>query len=494
MEELLFRRPLSFLPVRAVTPHGTLSAVPGGDDDGGEDRISALPDELLHIVVSRLPIKDAVRTTVLSPRWRGIWRSAPLVLYDAHLLPAREPARAAAVDRVLAAHPGPIRAVHLAYCFLAAHERELARWPRRLAAGRVRDLVFLNLTAAMNLVPLPADILRCAELRRLYLGFWMFPDTGSFPEGAGGFPHLRELVLINTFMEDSSLDRVLATSPALKTLALVVSYGKGKHVRLRGPKLQCVLFWQSEAVELAVLDAPRLERLIMWETSAPSEGDGSLMAVKIAEGASSLKVLGYLQLGVHKLEIGNTVIKADTNVSPTSMVPSVKNLALMVNLGVLEEVQMLASFLRRFPNIETLHLEHVFYGGPTGNDYADFFMELSPIECVQSHIRTVILHGMSGDLSEVAFLMYLSQRANELQKLTLVVTDKKTATVDDVKHILQVLAITPWASERCMVSLVHPKLEHDLNFHRASNLSVSDPFLEHGRECFRFTKEGYPRV
>jgi hypothetical protein len=43
--------------------------------------------------------------------------------------------------------------------------------------------------------------------------------------------------------------------------------------------------------------------------STPSEGDGSLLEVKIAEGPSALKVLGYLDLGVHKLQIGHTVIK-----------------------------------------------------------------------------------------------------------------------------------------------------------------------------------------
>jgi hypothetical protein len=52
---------------------------------------------------------------------------------------------------------------------------------------------------------------------------------------------------------------------------------------------------------------------------------------------------------------------------------------------------------------------------------------------MQSHIRMVNLHVISSDLSEVAFLMYLSQRAYELQKLTLVVVDRTPATVDDVK-------------------------------------------------------------
>ena len=48
-------------------------------------------------------------------------------------------------------------------------------------------------------------------------------------------------------------------------------------------------------------------------------------------------------------------LQADTKVSPRTMLPSVKILALKVNLGVFKEV--LFSFIRCFPNIETLHVE-----------------------------------------------------------------------------------------------------------------------------------------
>jgi hypothetical protein len=43
--------------------------------DGGEDSISALPDDALHHILSFLPSDEAVKTCVLARRWRHLWRS-----------------------------------------------------------------------------------------------------------------------------------------------------------------------------------------------------------------------------------------------------------------------------------------------------------------------------------------------------------------------------------------------------------------------------------
>ena len=43
--------------------------------DGGVDRISSLPDDLLHAILIRL--RDAARTSVLSRRWRRVWAHLP---------------------------------------------------------------------------------------------------------------------------------------------------------------------------------------------------------------------------------------------------------------------------------------------------------------------------------------------------------------------------------------------------------------------------------
>lgn len=47
------------------------------------DRLSALPDGLLHAIMSFLPAPQAVKTSVLSQRWRHLWRTAPCVNIDA---------------------------------------------------------------------------------------------------------------------------------------------------------------------------------------------------------------------------------------------------------------------------------------------------------------------------------------------------------------------------------------------------------------------------
>ncbi|KAI4989549.1 hypothetical protein ZWY2020_036866 [Hordeum vulgare] len=50
---------------------------------GGEDRLSALPEELIHLVLSLLPSCQAVRTCLLAARWRTLWKSVPSLRVNA---------------------------------------------------------------------------------------------------------------------------------------------------------------------------------------------------------------------------------------------------------------------------------------------------------------------------------------------------------------------------------------------------------------------------
>ncbi|KAM0927827.1 hypothetical protein ACQ4PT_002088 [Festuca glaucescens] len=50
-----------------------------GGGGGGGGLFDALPDELLKHVLSFLPSREAVQSSILSRRWRHLWRSTPAV-------------------------------------------------------------------------------------------------------------------------------------------------------------------------------------------------------------------------------------------------------------------------------------------------------------------------------------------------------------------------------------------------------------------------------
>jgi hypothetical protein len=308
-----------FLPKPSVSVAATLSCAAAEEGDG-VDRISGLPDDLLRRVVACLPAKDGARTAVLSTRWRGLWCSAPLVLVDTHFLPrggaeGRPPSpgvvsRAVrrAVSDALGAHPGPFPFVSLSCQFMGAIDADravLARWFQLLATKGVEELAFVNRPSPLVDLRIPAALFNCASLRRLYLGAWRFVETANLPHGAS-FPSLQELVLGAVTLEDRDLDFLLSASPVLEILAFIGSV-KDLRARLSSHSVRCAQFCLCLVEEVSVVDAPCLERLFIWRCPSSS------VRVKIGH-APQLRMLGYLEPGVHVLEIGNTVIKVPVSI------------------------------------------------------------------------------------------------------------------------------------------------------------------------------------
>ncbi|XBI63392.1 hypothetical protein VPH35_043823 [Triticum aestivum] len=294
------------LPEPPVTADARLFALLPGDS---VDRVSRLPDALLGYIVSPIPIKDAARTVALSRRWRGVWRSAPLVIVDTHIHPAGiayAQLVTCAVSHVLAAHPGPFAAS----TSRVPSARGVAPDHRRQGHPGTRPCQPPVATRDLS----PLHFLRSPVLETMCLEGEMFE-------------HCIRLV-------NQSLWRV-----------------------------QIIGCWVEE---IFVVDAPCLERLIQSGGWSPEDHDGNRTKVMIGH-APKLHMLGYLELDPgHVLEVGNTIIKAGTRVSPSTMVPSMGILALEVRFRVRNDAKMVPNVLRCFPKVETLHIKFAKTDRSTG--------------------------------------------------------------------------------------------------------------------------------
>ena len=287
---------LSYLPSPAVSSSAYLSspfpaASPAGEE---EDRVGRLPDAILRNIVSRLPTKDAARTAVLSSRWRHLWTSIPLVLHDGAGGLAPDAAAAA-----LASHPSPVRSARIA----ASQDPEaVASVFASLAARGVEDLLVVVNASWPVEWRVPSDVLACAALGRLWIGLCQFPDTSGV---APALLSLRELGIVRSSVPDRDLHAVIPRCPVLETLAFALTQDYPRYVHIWSESLRCVVIWKSMLREVHLDDAPNVDRLLVEPIA------DAATHIKIIK-APKLKILGYFDVGLHQLKIGNTVIKVRT--------------------------------------------------------------------------------------------------------------------------------------------------------------------------------------
>jgi hypothetical protein len=322
---------LRFLPpppptTNAAQPEVAAVFFPAPGSSPSEDRISQLPEDIQRTIVSKLPVKDGGATVVLSSSWRSIWSSIPLVLDDAQLWPAGadelvdddEDMEAieylsrdvvwGKVTAILRSHPGPFRSVRLT----SSPASSLRTWLRIMAAKGVEELVVLNCEWPTAMMVLSVELLRCESLKRLHLALSQMPHL-TVPGRAGRpahrravhFPNLEELVLCHAFVPETDIGDFLAGCPVLKMLAFIEGCGVPPYIDVLCPRLKCLLLWQFKPLKLTV-DAPRIERVILWRTNQFFIPPQTRILIR---RAPNLRILGYLDPKLHVLESGDMVIK-----------------------------------------------------------------------------------------------------------------------------------------------------------------------------------------
>uniref|UniRef100_A0A0E0C470 F-box domain-containing protein n=1 Tax=Oryza meridionalis TaxID=40149 RepID=A0A0E0C470_9ORYZ len=362
----------------------------------GRDQITALPNNLLSEIVSRLPIIDAIRTTTLSHGWSRIWHSVPLSLDHSQIRRAGENilddlsnnAMVARVSSILSSQPGPFNSIHLTCSSMGSHNDALKSWFKAFADKHLKELAFLNLHYP-NDIMVPTDLFCCKSLKRLYLGGVQLPaNTGIIP-CSHTFHELWEICLYRCILHEWDIENLLTCSPKVEKLSLVNSAcGWPLRLHIRSHSLRCMLHWASSLEELAMVSTPCLERLILWRDDALHWSD--CKKIKICS-TPKLQVIGYLNPADHVLQIRDTVIKNDMKASAATVVPSVEVLAMTIRFGVHEEERMVPCFLKCFPSSIIARTQ------TTNEVNLEFWKDVGSIQCVRSSIKKVIFDDFSGE-------------------------------------------------------------------------------------------------
>ncbi|VVB11712.1 unnamed protein product [Arabis nemorensis] len=229
------------------------------------DKISRLPDDFLLPILSCLPTKDVMVTSLLSKRWRFLWTLVPRLNFDLRLHDNSSPKFTNFVNRFLLLHKAPTsESLHIkigSRCCTA--EVDLGIWVRIAVDRCVRELNISYCTGEEP-IRLPMCLFTCRTLSVLKLKNISLVDASSYV----CFQSLKTLHLLDVkYLDDRSLPQILSCCSALEDL--VVQRCPGDNVKVVTVNALCLktlsLHKSSQAFEGDddgfLIVAPKLKRL-----------------------------------------------------------------------------------------------------------------------------------------------------------------------------------------------------------------------------------------
>ncbi|XP_051201573.1 uncharacterized protein [Lolium perenne] len=286
---------------------------------GGVDYISALPDDLLLLILAGLGCTAAAaRTSGLSRRWRGLWAR----LGDISLRDVAFESLAAVLS--LVARP-PASAISLLEIRVPRQKRRVPRehWPvredvaslARVAARLAPETVVLALPPKGS-NPNPADFHLPCFRRAVSIVLESLPFVLRVPPAAAGgegdfFPALHTLRLLDCIVVDKELGALLSRCPRLRVLELrhKVTTWPGVRARriVRSAKLQeLVLHSERPWLSSVHIVAPMLKQLTMsfWAHKEATISVSASTMQKVSWRCSyAQNAIGFGLWSLHKLKL-----------------------------------------------------------------------------------------------------------------------------------------------------------------------------------------------
>ncbi|KAJ4809246.1 F-box/RNI-like superfamily protein [Rhynchospora pubera] len=396
------------------------------------DLISMLPDNILSTILLLLPIKEAIRTSVLSSRWHDIWKLNPLNIDDStrkfdnqqnfHEIRLKT---LQAINRIASVHPGSIHSFRISQLREPAFHCEVDNLMETLSSKGVRELSLSFGYQGKLRYGLPSSLLQCQTLCKVSLSDCFFPPS---PVVNSSFPNLRELTLEYVFLWDHLLNCLLESCAQLEVLQLIDCSGL-QYVRLNCAKLQKLTIHErspscggsgSHVKEMIIESAPELQSLRL--------GERTVHHTRIlVQHVPKLEVLGFFPIN-GSMQIGNTFSNSynqhQMSVNGSIGLPTVKKVALLADsmlsalfsFGNGSTCSLLSAMLRCFPCLETLYIK----GSIEPTPHIGFWEQQAPFDFFGHHLKSVTVFQFLGMDAEVEFVKFFVQHGQVLERISLI--------------------------------------------------------------------------
>ncbi|WZZ37651.1 hypothetical protein YC2023_033910 [Brassica napus] len=279
---------------RILNPHRKIQQV-----IEGADFINSMPDEILNHILSFIPIDLAIRTSVLSRRWRHAWCELPCL----HLRTT-----AKGIDQTLLSYR---RLKIMSFELCVTHkvtESQFNSWVEFAMSRYVGELSLTGLFFDYETYGFPDCFYLSSSLRQLNL-----VDFDMLPGCTVSWNFLRRLTLSSCSLYDESIANILSGSPNLETLQLFYCGGLLKRLDLsKSPSLRAleIYGWSKRSGQMEIV-APHIHYLNLKNSDvAPCTlvDVSSLADAILCIGLNSIARLLQNSPGLKKLEVHATYV------------------------------------------------------------------------------------------------------------------------------------------------------------------------------------------
>uniref|UniRef100_M8CDF7 Uncharacterized protein n=1 Tax=Aegilops tauschii TaxID=37682 RepID=M8CDF7_AEGTA len=373
------------------------------------DPFQSLPQDVLCLILSKLPLNEIVRTSTLSTKWRHTWTSCPNLILDGATMCANSTTSSKEQrTRVFIASANAV----LKQCGATAVEEFQIKFPfDNLLVDHLNNWVkFAVLSRAKNLaIELEPEDLRCCKHRHVFpfelfdkqsmsrleairLSFVSLKAQPNF----SGFPNLKALDISSVDVSSNDLQLVLSSCSNLERLSIVMCHPHDD-IRVSLPRLQHLHVAHSCINKIHFI-SKNLRTFVY---------DGFMVPLDLSESLQ----LGHVEMNFPSLTLEHAITEL-----PRAM-PHAQNLNLSACMTLKDNLLSLASFLKAAPLLEELDIHFQRRSFPL-NDFEKLPIRSLP-PCRHGHLKRVLITGFHGARGEIELAAHVADNSTRLQALVI---------------------------------------------------------------------------